>query len=191
MQRVSVVGTTGSGKTTVGRELATRLGVPFVELDALNWGPGWLPAGAAVFKGRVERAIAGGSWVVDGNYGGAGVRDVVWARADTLVWLDYALWRILLQLFRRTTRRVVAREELWSGNRESFRNAFLSRNSLFLWALKTYRRRRLLYPAMLALPEHRHLRVLRFRSPRETRRWLEAIEVSPPTRGGSPLRSRR
>ncbi len=175
MRRVSVVGTTGSGKTTVGRELASRLGVPFVELDALNWGPRWTPADPALLRARTENATEGDAWVVDGNYGGAaGIRDLVWERADTVVWLDYWLGRILWQLLRRTVGRLATREALWSGNRETFRTAFLSRNSLFAWALLTYARRRRQYPVLLALPRHAHLRVLRFRSPTETRRWLDA-----------------
>src|SRR5437879_13025455 len=82
--RVSVVGSTGSGKTTFARDLARRLGVPHVELDALNWGPSWTMVPVDVFKERVARAVEGDAWVIDGNYGGRGARDLVWPRADSL-----------------------------------------------------------------------------------------------------------
>jgi len=70
VRRVSVVGSTGSGKTTFARELARVRGVPFVELDALNWGPNWTMVDEAIFRARIDDATSGDDWVVDGNYGG-------------------------------------------------------------------------------------------------------------------------
>jgi len=114
-KRISVVGTTGSGKTTFARELAQRLGVPHVELDALHWEPNWTEAPLEVFRARVDLALRGEAWVIDGNY--SKVRDIIWSRADTVVWLDYALPIILWQLLKRTLKRVFIREELWGKNR--------------------------------------------------------------------------
>lgn len=142
--RIAVVGTTGSGKTTLARELARRLGFDHIELDALNWEPGWQQAANDVFVERVRTAAERPRWVSDGNYSRA--CPVLWAHADTIVWLDYALPVIMWRLLRRTLRRIVTRQELWGGNRESFRTQFLSRDSLLLWALQTYRRRRREYP---------------------------------------------
>src|SRR5205809_1832315 len=88
-RRVVVVGTTGSGKTTLAGRLAQRLGVPHVELDALHWEANWVEAGDEVFRERAARALTGSAWVVDGNY--SKVRDIVWGRADMVVWLDYPL----------------------------------------------------------------------------------------------------
>lgn len=153
MQRIAVVGTTGSGKTTLAQQLAERLGIPHVELDALYWGPNWTEPTREEFRARVAQAVAGDRWVADGNY--SKVRDLVWSRADTAVWLDYSLPVILWQLARRTLRRVATQEELWSGNRERMRGAFFSRNSLFVWALQTYWRRRRDYPRLLAQPEYK------------------------------------
>jgi adenylate kinase family enzyme len=175
--RIVVVGTTGSGKTTLARQLAQRLGVPHVELDALHWEPGWTEAPTAVFRQRVAEALKGNSWVVDGNY--HTVRDIVWSQANLLVWLDYRLAVLLWRLWRRTIVRHITRKELWNGNRESFRTTFLSRESILLWQLQSYRRRRREYPQTFALPEYSHLRVVRLRSPGETRRWLEGSFVPP------------
>lgn len=177
MKRVAIVGTTGSGKTTVARQLSQALHVPHVELDALYWGPNWTEPPVEVFRERVARALSGEAWVVDGNYGK--VREIVWRWADTLVWLDFPLWLILWQLARRTLRRIVTQEELWSGNRERPRTGLFSRNSLFVWALQTYRRRRREYAELPRRPEYAHLRVIRLRSPRETLAWLSAIAASP------------
>ena len=168
------MGSTGSGKTTFARELAHRLGVPCVELDALAWGPNWTLVPEDLFKQRVARAVEGDAWVIDGNYGGRGARDLVWPRADTVVWLDPPLSVIFARLFERAVRRIRSREELWpgTGNRETFRNQFLSRETLFWWALKTHRRRRRELPLSLARPEHAHLTVRRFRRSAEAATWL-------------------
>lgn len=175
-QRIAVIGTTGSGKTTLAARLALRLDATHVELDALHWEPNWAEAPLDVFRARVTQALSPESWVADGNY--SRVRDLVWGRADTVVWLDYALPVILGRLTKRTLHRIVTREELWNGNRESLREAFFSRDSILLWALKTYRRRRSEYPLLFAQPEYCHLTVIRLPSPHFTNRWLDSIRVS-------------
>jgi adenylate kinase family enzyme len=163
MRRVAIVGASGNGKTTLGRELARRLDVPFVELDALHHGPNWAEPPLEEFRASVAEATAGDGWVVDGGYerklGG-----IVLDRADTIVWLDLPLPVILGRLLRRTLRRIRTREELWAGNRESWRGAFWGGESLFAWTIKThYRRRR----EVLTGPN-----VVRLRSPDEVRRFL-------------------
>ena len=182
MQRVAVIGNTGSGKSTLAGRLAAVLGGAFVDIDALNWGPDWTPAPVPVLRQRVTAALAGDCWAVAGNY--STVRDIIWSRADTLVWLDYPLPLVLRRLFRRTVRRVVMREELWNGNREHLRAQFASRDSLFLFAVKAHRRRRREYPVELARPEYAHLRVLRFHRPEAMEQWLNQVrtENDHPTR---------
>ena len=117
LRRVVVVGATGAGKSTLAGRLAQGLDVPFVELDALFWGPQWTPAVPDDFRARVDATSAGPAWVIAGNYGA--VRDLRWPRADTIVWLDYPLPLVLARLTARTLRRGITREILWNGNRES------------------------------------------------------------------------
>jgi adenylate kinase family enzyme len=169
-ERVAVIGLTGTGKTTFAAALAHKLGVPHVELDALHWEPNWVMAELDVFRARVERAVAGDRWVVDGNY--SKVRDLVWSRADTVVWLDYSFALTFARLLRRTLARVISGEELWNGNRERFAEQFLSRESLFLWAIQTYPRYRVTFPRLLASEAYRHLQVVRFQTPRAADHWL-------------------
>lgn len=173
MRRIAVIGTTGSGKTIMAREISARTRFPHVELDALSWGPNWSETPREVFKERVDLALRGDAWVVDGNY--SRVRDIVWGRADTLVWLDYPLRLILWRLLLRTTRRIFSGEALWNGNRESLRVAFFSRKSLFVWVLQTYRRIRRAYPKLIQEPEYAHLQMVRFQSPREANAWLSRV----------------
>lgn len=178
-QRIAVVGTSGSGKTTLARRLAQRLGIEHVELDALHWGPDWAPAPREVFRERVWRALGGDAWATDGNY--SVVRDIVWCRADTVVWLDYSLPVVMARVTQRTVRRFVTREQLWNGNRERFWQAFLSRDSIVWWALRTYRRRKSEYPVLFARPEHAHLRVVHLSSPHAASQWLKSLPAVPAT----------
>lgn len=175
MKRIVVVGSTGSGKSTLALQLAGRMSAPHIELDALHWEPNWTPAAAEVFRQRVSDAIAGECWTCSGNY--SGVRDRIWQRADTVIWLNYSFPVVASRLLRRTLRRVVTQEELWNGNRESLR-MMLSRESILLWFLHTYWRRRREYPALLARPEMSHLKILQFRSPQQTDVWLRSLNES-------------
>lgn len=172
-RRIVVLGTTGSGKTTLARRLVDHLGLPLVELDALHWEPNWTPAAPDRFRARADVATAGDGWVVDGNY--SAVRTIIWPRAEMLIWLDYPLVVNLWRLLWRSLRRGLTQEELWNGNRESLREQFLSRDSLFLWAVTHHGRRRREYPVQLARPEYAHLAVVRLRSPRATRQWLARV----------------
>ena len=172
--RIVVNGTTGSGKTTVAKRLAELLGLRHVELDAYRHGPNWAATPDALFRENLRAALSGDRWVADGNYSLA--RDVVWSRAATLVWLDYPINVVMWRLFWRSIRRGVTRQELWNGNRENLWEHFLTRESLLLWALKTHWRRRRTLPEAFRMREYSHLKVVRLRSPKLTRRWLQTLE---------------
>jgi len=172
-QRILVVGTAGSGKTTLAREIGQRLDVPHYELDALHWGPDWTSTPAEEMRVRIESVIQGDAWVIDGNY--SKTQDRTTARADTIIWLDYALPITMWQLLKRTLRRVITKEELWGGNRESLLITFFSRESILLYALQTYQRRRKQYSTMMVDPTHAYLRFIHLRSPREMQSWLDSI----------------
>lgn len=171
MRRIAIVSSaSGNGKTTLGRELARRLEVPFHELDALNHGPGWTEAKPDELRARVEPLLAGDGWVVDGAYRGK-LGDLVFAAADVVVWLDLPMRVWLPRLLRRTARRIATHEELWNGNRESLRDALGGRDALIPYALRQHFRRRRLYPGVLAPYE-----VVRLRSPKEVARWLATFD---------------
>jgi AAA domain len=167
--KIVVLGTSGSGKTTVARELARRLGVPHVELDALFHGPGWTETPPDEFRRRVAAATAGDGWVVDGNYE-TKLGDLVLGRADTVVWLDVPLRVALMRVTRRTIRRIRTGEKLWSGNRESWRGGFFGWESMFVWTIRSHLWRRRALPRRLA--RHPGLQVVRLRSPDEVESYL-------------------
>ena len=161
--RYVVVGTSGSGKTTLARRLSGHLGVPHVELDALHWLPDWQMRSTAAFRELVDEATARPRWVVDGNYGSK-VRDIVWSRADAVVWLDRSRPVVMARVIWRSLKRAVTGEELWgSGNRETL-GRMVSSDSIVSWAWNTWPERRAHYPKLLDRPEHRHLDVFRVTS---------------------------
>jgi adenylate kinase family enzyme len=169
VRRVAIIATaSGCGKTTFGRALAERIGVPFVELDAIHWQAGWRELDAAELRRRVEPVVAGDAWVIDGSYRGK-LGDLVLDAADTVVWLDLPRSVWLPRLVARTIRRVVRREELWNGNRETLRGAVSGPDSLLGYALRIAPRRRQRYPRELA-----HLRVARLRTRAEVDAFLES-----------------
>jgi adenylate kinase family enzyme len=170
--RVSVVGSSGAGKTTTGKAIAARLDVPFLELDSIFHQPGWTELPDDEFQARVREAVASHAWVVDGNY--AVVRPIVLERATTVVWLDYSRPRVMQQVIRRSVRRGATRQELWNGNREDPRD-WLDAEHPIRWAWTHHARKRVEYEARYREPQYAHLDVHRFRAPRETRAWLEAL----------------
>lgn len=175
MMRVSVVGNSGSGKSTLARALAARLGVPYVELDAIQHQRDWQPIPTDEFRTRVDAATASSTWVVDGNY--SAVRDLVWARADTVVVLDLPRYTVMRQVISRTVRRVAFRVKLWNGNRERWRNLF-SRDpneSVILWAWHRHSVYRDRYLALANDPRWCHLTFVRIRSRKDIRRLLNSI----------------
>src|SRR5262245_16579581 len=137
-QRIVVIGTTSSGKSTLAQNLATKLNVNFIELDALHWEPNWQEAPLEVFRERVSKATQVPAWVVAGNY--HVVRDLIWPNAEALIWLDYSLPRIFWQLTRRTFTRWWTQELLWGTNYENLVVHFKlwSQDSLYHWLFKTY-----------------------------------------------------
>jgi adenylate kinase family enzyme len=172
--RIQVIGASGSGKTTLAKALAARLGVTHVELDAIHWQPGWTPRPKDDFRAAVAAALSAPAFVVDGNYS-VPLGNVVRDRIDTLLWLDYTFALALRQVVVRTMNRVVAREVLWNGNRESLALQF-SKESIILWVIQTYARRRREWPARFASADYDPITVIRFRNPTQVKRWLARID---------------
>jgi hypothetical protein len=171
-QRILILGRTGSGKTTLARELSAAIGVSHVELDALYFGTNFSTVPLSMLRDRTSAAIAGDRWVTDGNK--SAVRDLVWPRADTIVWLDYPLglrlWRLAKRARGRTS--VLRAEAAEAGSKKGLPGQLLAAARGVLTALRSHAGQRREYPRMFAQPANEHLAVVRLRSPRATRQWL-------------------
>lgn len=161
MRRISIVGVPGSGKTTIGRQLAASLDVPFVELDAIFHQPGWEALPRDLFRERVSEALDAGGWVVDGNY--SAVKDLVWQRADTVVWLDLPRRTVMRRVILRTLRRSITRQSLWNGNREPLTNFYRldPEKNIIRWTWVKHPEYAERYGAAMHDAEHGHLRFVR------------------------------
>lgn len=170
MRKVAVIASaSGCGKTTVGRALADRLQLPFVELDALHYGPDWTGASAEELRAKLEPIVTSDAWVIDGGYRGK-LGDLVLEAADTVIWLDLPRRVWVPRLLRRTLQRIFRREALWGGNRETLRGAFIGRDALIPWSLRHFRRRRRVYPVEFA-----RFNLVRLRTTKEVERFLRAL----------------
>jgi adenylate kinase family enzyme len=169
-----MIGTSGSGKSTLASSLAVALGADFLELDSVYHQADWVPLPTEEFRRRVASVVAGERWVIDGNY--SKVRDIVWARADTVVWLDLPRRTVMRRIIQRSVGRVASRVELWNGNRERWRNLFTldKEESVISWAWQTHTANRVKFEAAMADPENDHLRFVRLTSPAAVRRFLRA-----------------
>jgi hypothetical protein len=176
LRRVIVGGPTNSGKSTLGAEIARRLDVSFIELDALWWLPGWTERDLDEFRGLVREAIDGrDGWVIAGNY--SRQMDITWPLADTVVWLDFPLRITIPRILRRSWQRWRSGELLWGTNRERFwpqLKIWDPGESLVAFDLKWHGEWRHRYETAMAAPEWRHITFVRLRRPRELRAWLDA-----------------
>lgn len=167
--RIAVVGTSGSGKSTLAERLAAALDVSFIELDAIDWQPGWRDLKTydrPEFIRRVTAAVSQDAWALAGN--SSAVRDLIWGRATDLVWLDYPRSVVMRRVIWRSLVRAVGRMELWpgTGNRETWR-MWLSPEHPIRWAWSTYHRRKREYAQRIADPKWSHLRVHHLTQPRQ------------------------
>ena len=138
--KILVVGTSGSGKTTLAGKLSKVLSIKDIELDALHWKGNWTPSNPEEFREKLLNAIKNeNGYVIHGNYGK--VKDLTWGNVDTVIWLDYSRFVVMWRVLKRTITRIITKEELWAGNRETFKNSFLAKDAIVFWAWNTYKKR--------------------------------------------------
>lgn len=173
--RVNVVGTSGSGKSTFSTELAAKLGHPRVEMDALFWEPNWTQPTDEVFFEKLKTALEQPNWVLDGNYDRT--LAIKWANVTTVVWIDFSFRRTLFQAIRRAFVRSLHPKELWpnTGNKESLRKSFMSKDSIILWMLKTYSKVQTRYEQRMNEDRYKHIKFIRLKSPKEAQRFLNSL----------------
>jgi adenylate kinase family enzyme len=177
LERLVVVGSSGSGKTTVARALADLLGHPLLEMDSVRHRDGWDSVGGEEFSAIVSEFARQDRWVIDGNYTSLGTRDVVWPRADTVVWLDVPKRVVMTRVIWRTLRRMLTRERLWGGLREPLSNLYKRDpyQNIVVWAWTRFEGVRAKYETAMTDGSWRHATVHRLRTPGEVSRFLAGL----------------
>jgi adenylate kinase family enzyme len=170
------VGTSGSGKSTFGKLLASKLNCPYIEMDQIYWGPNWKQPADEVFFDKLKIALNSDRWVLDGNYTRS--IPVKWKNVEMVVWLDYSFSTTLYQAFVRALRRIISGKEIWegTGNRETFSKTFFSKDSILLWMINTHQTVRLRYQALLIDPQFSHIQFVRLKSRKEAEEFLNSFE---------------
>jgi len=169
--RINIIGTSGSGKTTFGRELANILKIPFLEMDAIFWGPDWRFPTNEEFFPRLKEVLSGDQWVLDGNY--TRTMGFKWDRVEAVIWLNYSFPRTVFQAIIRALSRLIDQEELWpgTGNRENLKMLF-SRDSIVWWTIKSYHRHVRRNAAYMTAEKYSRIKFHRFRSPGQANDFL-------------------
>lgn len=171
--RIIIVGTTGSGKTTLAKRVSEKMDIPHIEIDALFWKPDWEESANEEFFAKAKAAVTPENWVMDGNYGR--LRPITWQRATMIVWIDLPFWLNCWQIVSRTIRRVITREKLWAGNQERFFKSFFTKDSIIHWFFATYHSNKKRYIGMLATPPYPHLKMVRLSSRKAIEVWLHNL----------------
>lgn len=175
--RVLFYGVTGSGKSSAAHAYAARTGLPeYSADDDIGWLPGWRQPDTAEQRELAARIAGQDRWVLDSAYGVW--RDLVVPRAQLIIGLDYPRWLSLLRLIRRSLRRVVARDEVCNGNRETFARLFAP-DSIIGWHFRSFGRKRRVMRELQRSPGPAE--VLLFRRPRDLEAWLQLIPQADPT----------
>lgn len=172
--RINVVGSSGSGKSTFSKQLAERLGLPYIELDELHWKPNWEPSTNKELFDRLEQALSADAWVLDGNYKKA--TSIKWRRAQIVVFLDLPFPIVFYRVVKRSLVRSITRQRLWHGNRESLRKNLLSHDSVILWMIGSFRKNRRMYAELFADPQYSHIQFIRLQSRKSIEAFVRAPE---------------
>jgi adenylate kinase family enzyme len=151
LNKVVIVGTSGCGKTTLGRKLSVLNGQKLVDLDEIYWLPNWTPRPDEEFFTLLQQEIASDGWVLCGNYSRA--QQQIWDQADTIIWIDLPLSTCLWRGFKRSIFRLITQEPCCNGNYETA-SRFFSKNSILLWIYNTYARRKNAYSKLFSTPSH-------------------------------------
>lgn len=174
MKKVAVIGVSCSGKTTFGKLLAKKHGLPFIDLDDLFWNPGWVQTEHELFIKKVQAVLDNDEWVIVGNY--KSVQDVILNKADTVIWLDYSAYVVGARAIFRTIKRAIFKEPCCNGNFESFKLSFCSKDSILLWVYNDFSRKRKRYEEMISNGKFETKNFIRIYTPESAKSYTATEE---------------
>lgn len=171
--KIVIVGSTGSGKSTFAKRLSEIKKIKHYEIDSLFWRPDWVKTPNDEFRRLMDEVTANQSWIVDGNY--KVIQDLTIGRADTVIWLDYSFTRTLKQLTNRTVRRLIDKTPLWHNNRESLRLTF-SKDSIILYMVTQFKRKRRWCESLMASEELKHIEWHQIKNRKQENDFWESVK---------------
>lgn len=173
ISRINVIGTSGSGKSVFSKKLSSASGYPHIEMDGIFWGPNWKWPSDEDFSEKLRGALSKSCWVLDGNY--TRTIPIKWEKVDLVIWLDYSFSRTLFQAICRAAKRAWTKEELWegTGNRESFRKSFFSKESIIWWTISTHGKTKKKYEDYMVSAKFAGIKFVRLKSHAEAEKFIE------------------
>ena len=135
-RRILLVGSSNSGKSTLGAFLHQTLELPLVEIDDLAWQPGWQMITPEALRPKIQAVVQQPAWILVGNYGST--QDLSWPEAELVIWLDLPRYVVVWRSIVRSIQRTLKQTPVCNGNYESFRRSFLQRDSIILWVWNHY-----------------------------------------------------
>ncbi|MEO8514171.1 MAG: adenylate kinase [Ignavibacteria bacterium] len=172
-KKIVIVGSSGSGKTTFAGRLSQLTKIKQYEIDSMFWKPNWVQTGDEEFRGLVGDVTCRDEWIIDGNY--RRVQDLTVGRANTVIWLDMNLPRIMYRVTLRTAGRLVSKKPLWHNNRESLKTTF-SKDSIILYSLNNYRSKKRWYNRLINNEELKHVEWLIIKNQKEERKFWDTLK---------------
>jgi adenylate kinase family enzyme len=168
--RINLIGTSGAGKSTVGKHIAERLNIPYIQLDELHWKPNWVESTDEELSSKLEKALSSDEWVLDGNY--VKTIPIKWKRVQMVIYLDLPFHIVLYRIIKRSLIRSIMKEELWNGNRETIWKHLFTRDSMILWTIMNFSKNRKIYEELINKPELAHINFLRLCSNKEVENFI-------------------
>jgi adenylate kinase family enzyme len=175
LNKINVIGTSGTGKSTFCQQLAKKMDATYIEMDSLHWKANWVESTSAELFEKLKPRLEVNRWVLDGNY--RKTIPIKWAEVDAVIWLDYSFTLTLFRAVKRAISRILSGRELWpgTGNVETFRRTLLSKDSIVLWTIQTYHRNRRKYLGMMNDERYSNIRFIVLRSPKQAQQFIQSL----------------
>lgn len=163
--RILVIGCSGAGKSNLSVELAERLGLPVLHLDALFWNEGWVPTPKHEFRKKLQNELEKPAWIIDGNFNST--IEMRAQYADLIIFLDFPNWLCLARIFkRRWMYRGKTRPDMAEGCPEKIDWEFVK----FIWTYPKKKR-----PGVFEMLERSDADVLVLKWPLEVKSWVQTL----------------
>ena len=173
MKRIIVIGSIASGKTYLAKIISEKFSIPYTDIDDLYWLPGWTRRPKDELYELARQAVSDQKWVLSGN--NSGIRSMIFANADTVIWMDIPFRICLWRCFKRAIGNLVNHDELCNGNYESLGRLFFSRYSILLWLVTTYAKRKKTCLEIMRNPEYKHINFIRLRNDHEVAEFVRSL----------------